>query len=310
MLREFSGDLIQWLRGFYYTATCGNMTSAMKHMNRNQSALTYQIKSLEKEFGVKLFSGARNNRVLTDEGRFLLSRASQLFSFINALSEQLTNLPTEVRGELHITSMFSFYNHIMPQLVEKFAQKNSEVLFRLHPCTFEKELFEQISSGSADMGILASARIPDELFSLPLFKTDLVLITPQRLRLNPAAITLEDISALELGASPLKSSLWLNISLQCRRYGVTLKPKHIIDQQDCLLRCVESGLCSAILDGFVVEDLASPRLNVYSLKKIFRPRQYYLIMQKDSPYQYPQIKAFYSFLLHEFEITDFMEARQ
>ena len=28
MLPEFSGDFIQWLRGFYYTATCGSMTAA------------------------------------------------------------------------------------------------------------------------------------------------------------------------------------------------------------------------------------------------------------------------------------------
>lgn len=303
MLQEFSGDFIQWLRGFYYTATSGNITSAMKHMNRNQSAITYQIKSLEKEFGVKLFSGTKNNRILTDEGRLLLSRASQLFAFINNLREQLVHLPSEIKGELHIISMFSFYNHLLPQLVEKFSQKNREVQFRLHSSTFENDLFETIISGKSDMGILASARIPEELFSIPLFRTDLVLITPSRLRLDPARLTLEDISALELGASPLKSSLWLNISLQCQMYGVTLKPKHIVDQQDCLLKCVEAGLCSTILDQFVVEDIANvSHMNVYSLKNIFRPRQYYLVTLKDTPYQYPQVKAFYSFLLHEFEI--------
>lgn len=87
MLPEFSGDFIQWLRGFYYTATCGSMTAAMKKMNRNQSALTYQIKSLEKEFGVKLFTGTKNNRVLTEEGKLLLTRASQIFSSINDLRQ-------------------------------------------------------------------------------------------------------------------------------------------------------------------------------------------------------------------------------
>lgn len=305
MLQEFSGDFIQWLRGFYYTATCGNMTAAMKEMHRNQSALTYQIKNLEKEFGVKLFTGTKNNRVLTEEGKLLLNRAAQLFGFIRELREQLAHLPSEVKGELRLSAMFSFYNHILPQLVEKFATRHPDVLFRLHSGMLEKDVFDAVLSGTVDMGLLASMNIPDELVSIPLFRTDLVLITPARLRLNPDQLTLEQISHLQLGSSELKSSLWLNITGQCQRYGITLKPKHIIDHQDCLLHCVASGLCSTILDAFVVEDVNfRGALNVYPLTRYFKPRQYYLVMQKQSPYQYPQVKAFYRFLLGEFEVGD------
>lgn len=304
MLQEFSGDFIQWLRGFYYTATCGNMTAAMKEMHRNQSALTYQIKNLEKEFGVKLFTGTKNNRVLTEEGKFLLNRAAHLFGFISELREQLSHLPSDVEGELRICAMFSFYNHILPELVERFAARHPAVMFRLTSGMLEKEVFDNVISGKVDLGILASMNIPDELVSVPLFRTDLVLITPARIRLNPAQITLEMINNLQLGSCQLKSSLWLNITHQCQRYGITLKPKHIIDHQDCLLRCVESGLCSTILDAFVVEDLNfRGTFNVYPLSQFFRPRQYYLVMQKESPYQYPQVKAFYSFMMNQFEVS-------
>lgn len=303
MLPEFSGDFIQWLRGFYYTATCGNMTAAMKEMHRNQSALTYQIKNLEKEFGVKLFSGTKNNRVLTEEGKLLLNRASQLFTFINQLRDQLVNLPSDIQGELRISAMFSFYNHVLPQLVEKFARRYPDVLFRLRSGKWESAVFEDIISGKNDLAILSSSNIPDELAKVPLFRTDLVLVTPARIRLNPEHITLEQIANLQLGSSELKSSLWMNVSRQCQRYGITLIPKHIIDHQECLLQCVASGLCSTILDAFVVDD-SPARINVYSLNHIFKPRQYYLVMQKYSPYQYPQVKAFYSFLLKEFEVPE------
>lgn len=186
MLQEFSGDFIQWLRGFYYTATCGNMTAAMKVMHRNQSALTYQIKSLEKEFGVKLFNGTKNNRALTEEGKFLLSRASQLFAFINELREQLVKLPSEARGKLHIGAMFSFYNHILPQLVERFAQRHPDALFRLQSGFLESRLFEDVSNGSLDMAILSSSRIPEEFATVPLFLSELVLATPPQRCAAPA----------------------------------------------------------------------------------------------------------------------------
>ena len=305
MLPEFSGDFIQWLRGFYYTATCGSMTAAMKKMHRNQSALTYQIKSLEKEFGVKLFTGTKNNRILTEEGKLLLTRASQLFSSINDLRQQLINLPSEVRGELRIMAMFSFYNHILPYLVERFASRHQDVFFHLHTCQMEKTLFEEVDSGRVDMGILSSNRIPDDFATVPLFKTDVVLVTPAHVRLEGEHITLADIQGLQLASVSPRSSLWLNINLQCHQYGVTLKPKHIIDQQDCFLRCVAAGMCSTLIDRFVVDDFPDAcAFNVYSLQKYFRPRQYYLVMQKKSVYHYPQIKAFYAFLMHEFEVPD------
>ena len=304
MFPEFSGDFIQWLRGFYYTATCGNMTSAMKVMNRNQSALTYQIKSLEKEFGVKLFSGTKNNRVLTEEGKLLLNRATQLFGFIQELREQLVNLPSEVRGELRVSAMFSFYNHVLPQLVERFSTRHPDVCFRLKSGFLESTLFEEVGTGKVDMAILSSSRIPDELLTVPLFTSDLVLITPPSVHPpEQEGVSLSFIQSLKLGAPTLNSSLWLNVASQCQQYGYALKPKHIIDHQDCLLRCVGAGMCSAILDGFVVDDMADGlKVNVYPLKHLFKSRAYYLIMQKDAPYQYPQVKAFHSFIMNEFEV--------
>lgn len=311
MLQEFGGDFIQWLRGFYYTATCGNMTAAMKEMHRNQSALTYQIKSLEKEFGVKLFSGSKNNRVLTEEGKLLLTRASQLFSFIKELREQLINLPTDIRGELRISAMFSFYNHILPQLVERFVKCHQEVQLRLHSSLMENKLFEDVSSGKVDIGIVASNRIPDEFSTVPLFSSDLALITPRHIWPENGEPTLDFISTLPLGATSPKSSLWLNISMQSEQYGYKLKPKHIIDHQDCLLHCVSSGICSTILDSFVVDDFQKlPYLNIFPLRHIFRPRQYYSVMLKNTPYHYPQVKAFFAFLMHEFEVPDFLRGNE
>ncbi len=305
MLQEFSGDFIQWLRGFYYTATCGTISAAMKEMHRNQSAITYQIKSLEKEFGVKLFSGTKNNRVLTEEGKLLLTRASQLFNFINELKSQLASLPSNLHGELNISAMYSFYNHLLPQLVERFANRHPDISFNLHAEKMENELFEDVSSGKADIGILSSACIPDEFITVPIFKTDLVLLTPLKIRLEPNQLTLDHIAGLRLGASPLKSSLWLNICRQSQQYGVVLKPKHIVEHQDCLIRCVAAGLCCAILDSFVLEDFScAPQVNVYSLSNIFNPRQYYLIMQKMERYHYPQVRAFYRFLMAEFEVPE------
>ena len=306
MLPEFSGDFIQWLRGFYYTATSGSMTAAMTKMNRNQSAITYQIRSLEKEFGVKLFSGPKTNRVLTEEGKLLLSKVTVLFAQIEAMRGQLGNMPASVAGPLNVTCMFSFFNHILPDLVIRFGQQYPEVTFHLHAEMLESKMFEDISSNRFDIGVLASERIPDEFFSIPLFKTDLVIFGAPDAKI-PAedVLDLTDVARMPVISSAPHSSLMQNVLRQAQRYGVKMRPRHTISQQDCLVRCVKKGLGIGILDRFVVDEEAlDGSLKVVSLSRFFRPRQYYMIMSREGAYVYPQVKAFLGFMRHEFEVTD------
>lgn len=304
MLPEFSGDFIQWLRGFYFTATCGSMTAAMEKMNRNQSALTYQIRSLENEFGVKLFSGSKTKRVLTEEGKLLLSKSMLIFSQIDTLREQLAHLPTSAKGPLSISCMFSFFNHILPDLILRFSQQYPDVNLTLSAEMLESNLFTDISTNKTDVGILSSERIPEDFLSIPLFKADLVLIASPHAKIPPEdSLDLTDISRMTIVAASLQSSLWQNIFRQTQRYGVKFTPRHIINQQDCLVKCVSQGLGVTILDRFVAEeDAFAQKVQIVSLNRFFRPRQYYLIMSREESYQYPQVKAFLNFMRHEFEV--------
>ena len=47
MIEELNGDLLQWLRGFYYVSQTGSIRRAAQMMNRNPSTISYQIRSLE-----------------------------------------------------------------------------------------------------------------------------------------------------------------------------------------------------------------------------------------------------------------------
>jgi DNA-binding transcriptional LysR family regulator len=51
MIEEISGDLLQWLRGFYFAAERGGVTQAAIVMGREQPTITCQIQCLEKELG-------------------------------------------------------------------------------------------------------------------------------------------------------------------------------------------------------------------------------------------------------------------
>ena len=67
----YKNNLIQPLRGFYYTANLGCPSLAASKMGLSQAAIHQQLKSLEREFNIKLFHRSKNNFSLTKDGEIL-----------------------------------------------------------------------------------------------------------------------------------------------------------------------------------------------------------------------------------------------
>ncbi|MEV4893570.1 LysR family transcriptional regulator, partial [Nonomuraea sp. NPDC055795] len=63
------------VRSFLAVAEEGNLTRAAERLYVSQPALTKQIKSLETQLGVRLFTRSRAGMALTEAGRALRERA-------------------------------------------------------------------------------------------------------------------------------------------------------------------------------------------------------------------------------------------
>ena len=75
---------------YYFVVTCenkNNMTRAAKKLTISQSAISYAVRALEREFKLKLFYRDAQGLNLTDEGREFLEYASRVINASRALSE-------------------------------------------------------------------------------------------------------------------------------------------------------------------------------------------------------------------------------
>lgn len=300
MIPEFNGDFIQWLRGFYYTATEGSMSAATEKMNRNQSAMTHQIRSLETEFGIKLFSGTKANRVLTEEGKYLLMKTIQIFTVIEEIRSHISALPSDVQGEITICAMYSAFNYYLPPLISKFSAIYPDVKFNISGYTYQGDLYEKVNNRTADLGIVSADDIPEEFRAVPLFRSELALIMPKGYKLHgKKGITLEEIAHMPMIAPPLNSTLWQFLTRQFRRYGITLQYKHSMGQQEAIKEYVSQGVGVSILDSFACVGEIMKNIQVVPMSNFFPPRQYYLIRKRDMAFLYPHIKVFMDFLAAE-----------
>ena len=75
---------IKQLKYFLTIAEEGQITSAAKRLNIAQPPLSYHLKLLEEELGVKLVERGSRKIKLTDAGKILKNRAEQMLELAGA----------------------------------------------------------------------------------------------------------------------------------------------------------------------------------------------------------------------------------
>jgi len=71
----YKNNRLQQLRGFCYAAQLNNISKAAKHLGLTHSSVSLQIKTLERDLGIKLFDRNGPRLSLTKEGEKLLKLA-------------------------------------------------------------------------------------------------------------------------------------------------------------------------------------------------------------------------------------------
>jgi DNA-binding transcriptional LysR family regulator len=101
MLRSFSVNLRQ-LEYVIAIAETGSFTGAAVRCHTAQSALSYQVASLERELGTRLFDRTSRAVRITDAGRSLLPVARRTLRDLDAIRAELRGNGGSIRGPLRI----------------------------------------------------------------------------------------------------------------------------------------------------------------------------------------------------------------
>jgi DNA-binding transcriptional LysR family regulator len=296
MIPEFSGDFIQWLRGFYYTAQTGSMTAATAIMNRNQSALTHQIKCLEEEFGIKLFRGNKGNRELTDEGKFLLEKAVNIFEIVNTIRGSIGSLPNTLTGEIGIAAVYTAIQYFLPRMVAQFGAQYPMVCFQFYGHACRQPILDMISSRTADIGILNIDNAPLEFHATPLFRTDVVCISPKK---GPYAVTgvpnLEQLVHFPCIFPPKNSTMEPFLEYQFGRYGLSLRNTHLVSHFEAAKVYVGMGMGITFIDDFACTEADRQQFNVVSMSAFF-PQRVFSVVRRRNMFMPPHLDAFLRYL--------------
>lgn len=149
---------------FTHVAKAGSMTKVAEELRISQPAISAQIKRLEDELGVPLFTPHGRGVKLTDAGQTCLEYAEGLLGLESQLVRSMNEFREGQRGRIIVAASPSIGTYILPQYLASFQQKHAGIGFELQLHGSSEEIERMVQTGQVDIGITLAT--PQEHFAL------------------------------------------------------------------------------------------------------------------------------------------------
>ncbi len=292
----------QHIIGFYHVARLGSFTRAAEATFRTQSALSQQVKALERELGCQLVERiGRKKLLLTPSGEAFLRFAAEVLERHEALTQCLQDLDGIQRGTLKVAAPFTTLYHVFPTYVQEYLLQFPEVQLTILDRP-QKMVPDLLKNGDIDFGFVLESLIPHDLVGLRWKEVQTVLMVPTgHLLAAEKPVTFEKISQYPLILPPGNAAQvgHLNVERQLQRLGLPFRVIMESSNVELSSLYVEMGL--GVSFATVIEDLpvlTQRRLQFLPLDHYF-PRDHVAVVMRKGHTLLPYKSAFLSLLLSE-----------
>jgi DNA-binding transcriptional LysR family regulator len=244
---------VRFLRYFVAVAEELSFTRAAARLNMAQPPLSQQIRKLESQLGVNLFTRTKRRVEITEAGRLLLQQTQQALRAI----EQGTVLAQRAgRGELGrlVLGFVEYMSYtVIPPILRAFRERFPEVDLVLRVFTNMQQLIA-LRSGQIDVSFLRPPADGRDIRSQLLSHEHFVLAMPATHRLaHEAAVSIKQLANDMFIMYPreLGPTFHHEIFRFCERAGFSPKVALEVNRIHTAVGLVSSGIGVALVPGAV-----------------------------------------------------------
>jgi DNA-binding transcriptional LysR family regulator len=165
------------LRVFITAAEELNFSRAAARLHLSQSAVSQNIQSIEKSYGVELFVRHGRSVQLSEVGQVILPMAREVLNTVRLLEDSLINVKGEVAGELTIGCSTTSGKYILPNLLAAFRREYSLVRSRV-TISSRSGVIERLLDQTLALGVMSRQVEHRDLEYMPLLEDRVILIVP------------------------------------------------------------------------------------------------------------------------------------
>jgi LysR family nitrogen assimilation transcriptional regulator len=268
---------IKSIKFFIAVAETGNITRAAEQLGIVQPALTRHINTLEKEFGVTLFSRLPRGVQMTAVGREFLVHCRRIMDELERARHEITAHGSQPRGIIALGSTTTLGHVLMPTIVRQCLRELPEISLRVVEAR-SVNLHEQLLTGTLDLAVLTNPVGSYQLSLQPLMSEPLCLVGHSTRLTKQDSISWDDVVQLPLVTTPGMRALASGDTGQFNRLNVVAEVDSIETIRGLL---ITGNALSIVPQSTYQEDIQVGLLNAVPLTPI-RTRTLVLASRSDN----------------------------
>lgn len=218
-------------------ADFGSFANAARALGMSVSAVSVQIRTLEKKLGFSLFDRSSRPPVLTEQGRLFVLHGREMLLQWEQLNDSLAR---EIRGGvLRVGAVHTTVSGIVPPALRRLRKRQPDLHIQL-ATGLSHELEEKLRRGTLDAGILTEAEdFPDEFRYRRFAEEPFVVICHRTIKGDDAVKILQTNNYLRFNRQARVGQL-IDRALLDR--NITVQSQMEIDTLDGVVTLVHEGL--------------------------------------------------------------------
>ena len=239
---------IETLKTFCDLVETGSFNKAAQLNRISQSAVSQQLKALEKRYGRPLLERSQRSGVaLTEAGKLFYTECKELLERFRALEERLREQAETIAGTVRVATVYSIGLHELPPYIKQFMKTHPQVKVHIEYSRTDK-VCEACLNNTIDFGIVALPLRRPNIAVLPLRQDKLVAVCApehrlaRRRKVSLTQLTGEDFVAFERDIPTRKT-----IDGIFKTHKVAVNVVMEFDNIETIKRSVEVGIGISIL---------------------------------------------------------------
>lgn len=251
-----------------------NVSMAAQALHTSQPGVSKQIRLLESELGVQIFTRVGKRFVeITPPGEAVLEIARRIVLDIDNLKKIGREFAHESKGTLSIATTHTQARYALPHAVEAFRKRYPDVALRIHQGN-PSQIVEMVNSGEADIAIATEAVAEsDHLVALACHSWNRCVVVPQKhelLRLR-RRLTLQDIAAYPLVTYDFAFAGRGQVNKAFAEQGLSPNVVLTAIDADVIKTYVQLGLGIGLLASMAFDEKVDHKLRALDVSHLFEP---------------------------------------
>ncbi len=276
---------LQQLRYFCEVARQGlSISKAATALHTSQPGVSKQLRLLEEELGLSVFTRNRNRvSELTPAGKALLAVAQRMLDDAETLKRLAQDFGSEKSGSLTVLTTHTQARYALPAVVKRFTAQYPDVRLNVRQGT-PGQIWQAVAAGDADLAIASEPRAPlPDLLMLRCYELPRIVLTPAGhplLRAKP--LTLEAIARYPIITYDEE---FIGHSKVQRAFDARgLKPHLVLNaiDTDVIKAYVEHGLGVAIVAKMAYDAKRDRSLRALDAGRLFESNTVYLGFRRNN----------------------------